>query len=744
MNKLLRFLSLFILVIFCKQASATHIVGGELVYEYLGNDQYAISLIIYRDCLSGQAAFDDPAAVGIYDANGNLVQNLGFDLDSIVTLQSTINSTCVTAPSDVCTEAGYYTEIVTLPPSIGGYSIAYQRCCRNAVLQNIQTPDDVGATYVATIPGSESSPDNSSPFWNELPPLYVCVNLPFEFDHSAFDADGDSLVYSLCTPYEGGTPGAPAPNPPGGPPYVEVSWQAPYSLTDPFGGPVPLTIDPITGEINATPDAIGTYLMGLCVQEYRNGVLLGETRRGFQISVVNCQAPVAIPFDDNEVQFNSFTNCTEFVEFSAINSAGFDIWWDFGDPTTTADQSTIQNPSWTYPGPGTYDLTLVVYNPINPNDPLCTDTVVQVITIQDTVLPVAGSDTATCSGIPIQIGEAPQQGWTYTWTPPTGLNDPNIAQPIANITQEITYHVTAADAVGCTGSDSLTVSLLANPDANAGPDVGLCPSDSVQLSASGGDEYLWLTNVFINDINIPNPTVNPPVTTPYIVQIINADGCVGFDTVLVELLVPELVVSNDTTICLGDSIEISASGAVTYLWSPNSSISDVNIPNPVIWPTSSTTYVVDAIDADGCEAADSVLISVQSLPLADAGLDQTMCLGDTAQLAASGGGDYAWTPSATLSDPNISDPAATPQVSTTYVVSVTDNIGCSSTDTMMVNVNELPDIDAGQDQILCEGENVQLLATGAFSYTWTPVTGLSDPNISNPIATPLLPTEYVV
>jgi len=737
-------LIIFILSVFSKQASATHIVGGELSYEYLGNSQYAISLIIYRDCLSGQAAFDDPAAIGIFGSNGNLVQNLDFDLDSVVTLQSTINSSCVTAPNDVCTEAGYYTEIVTLPPAVGGYTITYQRCCRNAVIQNIVDPDDIGATYVATIPGSGSSPDNSSPFWNELPPLYVCVNLPFEFDHSAFDADGDSLVYSLCTPYEGASSNAPAPDPPAAPPYTNVTWLPPYSMLDMLGGPVPLTIDPETGEINATPNSVGTYVIGLCVQEYRNGVLLGETRRGVQISVVNCQAPVALPDDINEVTPNSFMNCSEFVQFEALSSTGFDIWWDFGDPTTGADQSTIQNPTWTYPGPGTYDLTLVVYNPINPNDPLCTDTIVQQITIRDTVLPVVGQDTATCPGIPVQIGGPPVAGWSYSWSPTTGLSDPNIAQPIASITQEIVYVLTATDQVGCSGSDSVTVSLLANPDADAGPDVEICPGASVQLGASGGVSYLWSPNLFIDDVNISDPTVDPPSTMPYVVEIENADGCIGFDTLIVTVLEPQLTVSNDTQSCFGDTIQLFASGGSAYLWSPNTSINDVNIADPEVFPSSTVMYTVNTIDANQCESVDSVMVSVQALPIADAGQNDTICVGETANLSATGGDNYLWEPSATLNDPNVSDPIAMPDLTTDYVVVVSDNLGCADSDSVLVFVHPLPEADAGPDQIVCEGQTTQLEGSGGVDYSWSPTTGLSDPLIDSPIATPELPTEYVL
>ncbi len=741
-----RFLLLLVTALFfgINHASATHIVGGSLVYTYLGGSQYAVTLVVYRDCLSGQAAFDNPANVGIFNASGTLVQNLNFALDSVVTLQGTINSSCVTAPTDVCTEAGYYTDIVTLPPAIGGYTISYQRCCRNAVVQNITNPNDVGTTLTATIPGSETSPINSSPQWSNLPPLYICVNLPFQFDHSATDADGDSLVYELCSPYVGASATAPQPDPPGAPPYTQVTWDPSYGLTDMLGGPVPLTINPVTGQVNATPDAQGTYLIGLCVSEYRNGVLIGTTRREIQISVVNCQAPVALPDDVNEISPNSFINCTEFVEFNAFNSAGFDIWWNFGDPTTLADTANTQLTQWQYPGPGTYDLTLVVYNPINPNDPLCTDTVIQQIVVQDTVIPVAGPDTATCPGIPVQIGSPSTPGWTYSWSPITGLDNANIAQPIATITGQITYTLTATDAVGCSGQDEITISLLANSGADAGPDVQICPGDSVQLEASGGTSYAWTPGTFIDNANVFNPNVFPPSTTDYIVEVTNSDGCIGFDTVNVAVFNPQLTVSADVTICLGDTTQLEASGAVTYLWSPNQDIDNINISNPEVWPSATTTYVVNATDANSCEVSDSIVVTVQPLPSVDAGPDLTICFGQSAELGGSGATDYVWVPGGTLNDPNTQSPIASPEVTTTFYVTGSDQFGCSNTDSMTVFVNQLPTIDAGADDIVCNGIGVQLNATGGVTYSWAPILGLNDPNIANPIALPATPTEYVV
>jgi len=740
---------LFVLILIAlgafKQASATHIVGGELVYRHLGGSQYAVTLIIYRDCLSGAAAFDNPAAVGVFRANGTLFQTFNFALDSVVTLQSTINSSCVTVPNNVCTEAGYYTEIVTLPPVVGGYTLSYQRCCRNAVIQNIQTPGDVGATYVATIPGSESSPNNSSPFWNNLPPLYVCANLPWQFNHSAFDADGDSLVYSLCTPYQGASTTAPQPSPPSTPPYIPILWEPPYGLSDMMGGTVPLTINPSTGQINATPNMQGTYVIGLCVREYRNGVLLGETTRGIQVNVVNCQAPVAIPDDLNEILPNSFINCTEFVEFSASNSSGFNILWDFGDPTTTSDQSNLQSPTWTYPGPGVYDLTLIVFNPTNPNDPLCTDTVVQQITVQDTVIPDAGPDLATCPGISVQIGTSGIQGWSYQWSPSIGLSNPNIAQPTASITQQITYTLTATDAVGCSGSDAVTVSLLANAAASAGPDVQICSGATTQLQASGGVTYLWSPNQFINSVNIANPNVNPQTTTSYIVEVTNLDGCIGFDTVQVSVPAPSISVSNDTTICIGDTIQLFATGGAVYSWLPNIEISNPSVSSPLVNPSVSRTYYVESTDGNGCSVSDSVTIFVQALPTAFAGFDQGVCGGGSVQLNATGGVTYQWTPTAGLSDPNIPNPVVTFSSDTvTYTVTVTNIIGCQNTDAVTVWQEPLPDAQAGPDTTICAGGTVQLTSSGGQTYTWSPTAGLNNPNTQNPTATPLTTTTYTV
>ena len=161
--------------------------------------------------------------------------------------------------------------------------MAYQRCCRLSSLTNIISPDRTGITLYATIPDSVYI-ENSSPVFNNLPFTLLCENVPFTFDNSATDADVDSLVYSLCTPLNGGSMSVPAPDPPSNPPYDSISWLPPYSLSNLMGGS-PFTINQQTGLLSGTPNSAGVFNYGVCVSEYRNGIYLGNTMRDFQVTV---------------------------------------------------------------------------------------------------------------------------------------------------------------------------------------------------------------------------------------------------------------------------------------------------------------------------------------------------------------------------------------------------------------------------------------------------------------------------
>lgn len=346
---------------------ATHIIGGEMSYDCLGNNNYRITLKIYRDCINGAVGFDDPAAIGIY--NGPiLVQSLDITPEDSLLIPPAVANPCLAIPPNVCVKECRYVFDVNLPPINGGYTIVYQRCCRNNTILNISNPQDVGATYQAYIPGSGLFACNNSPRYNLFPPVALCAGDPLVFDHSATDPDGDSLVYSLCTPYSGADPTDPAPNPPAGPPFIDVIYVAPFMSTYPLGSNPALAINQQTGLLTGTPNQIGQFVVAVCVSEYRNGQLIAVHKRDFQFNVVNCLSDVGAAFINPSP--DPLNSCNGFaIQFTNQSTNSSYYLWDFGDSTTTTDTSTAINPVYTYPQPGQYTVMLIA----NPGF-LCADT----------------------------------------------------------------------------------------------------------------------------------------------------------------------------------------------------------------------------------------------------------------------------------------------------------------------------------------------------------------------------------
>lgn len=282
-----RKLKLWLLIMFLPLwVYSTHLVGGEMTYRYLGNDSFEVKMTVYRDCANGVPPFDDPAWIGLFDSNDSLLTTLSIYLSNQVDITNSVFNCLPVAPSNICYQKGEYIFNIFLPPIQGGYQFAYQRCCRPSGVVNIINPPLPGFTlYAKTLGGIWST--NSSPEFNLPPFSFICVNSPFAFDNSATDVDGDSLVYSLCTPFDGASNTNPAPFTPSSPPYSEINWLLPYSLADMIGGSSPLAIDSQSGLLSVTPDAEGFYTYGISVKEYRSGIYLGETRRDNTLYVIN-------------------------------------------------------------------------------------------------------------------------------------------------------------------------------------------------------------------------------------------------------------------------------------------------------------------------------------------------------------------------------------------------------------------------------------------------------------------------
>lgn len=279
----------FILVLFFLNAInsfATHIIGGEIYYDRLGNGDYRITLEVYRDCFNGQAAFDDPLQFTVFNTDGTIYDVFDFNIISDDTLPYVSTSACIIPPSDFCVQLGFYSNIINLPDSPTGYIIAYSRCCWSNSILNILSPGDNGITITSFIPPSTTI--NSNPRYVNYPPLILCANQTLDFNHLATDPDGDSLSYTIVTPFSGGDGINPIPDPEPTPPFPMNTWETGFSVIEPFGANSTVQIDPVTGLLTFIPNLIGNFVLAVEVSEWRNGALISTKSRTFGYRVVTC------------------------------------------------------------------------------------------------------------------------------------------------------------------------------------------------------------------------------------------------------------------------------------------------------------------------------------------------------------------------------------------------------------------------------------------------------------------------
>jgi gliding motility-associated-like protein len=275
----------------------------------------------------------------------------------------------------------------------------------------------------------------------------------------------------------------------------------------------------------------------------------------------------------------------------------------------------------------------------------------------------------------------------------------------------------------------------------------ICNIDTLQLTASGTGNYSWSPNYNISNTGIPNPLVSPAVPTRYTVTLTQSPGCINSASVFVDVKnFVSLKAGTDTTICLGDSILLRpVSDGVNYKWSPASTVSNPSAKNVWARPTQTTRYSVLATIGK-CQANDGFVVTTVPYPVANAGLDTSICYGTQVQLKATGGSRYLWYPGNTLDDQTKQDPVASPWDTTSYVVGVYEDKGCPKPvyDTVKVSVVPRVKAFAGNDTVAVIGQPLQLLATGGLNYSWSPTSFLNNGLIAGPVARLNDDMSYVV
>lgn len=749
--------------------NAAHIVGGDFYYKCLGNNRFEITFKLYRDCGSfdpNAADFDAPAIIAIYEENNTLpFQTIDQFVQTITDIPPLPSNPCFQAPANVCVEEGLYQFEITLPANTGNYHVVYQRCCRNGTIVNIINPAGSGATYFGVINTNAPNNCNNSPVFTNFPPIVICANEPLVFDHSATDADGDRLEYSFYTPFNSlNTNGDGLDNnvpygTPSSPPYAPVNWSGGYGVNAQVTSNPSLTINPLTGLITGTPNQAGQYVVGVLVKEFRNNVLIGETRRDFQFNVTQCLSgvtatiptlnvndPIAVGTDGIFVyECNDFT-----VQFENQSILGTNYFWDFGNLNATNDTSNLFEPSYTFPDTGVYRVKLVVNPGLS-----CSDSTTVIVKIYPQFA-TNFSFVEQCEPFSIPFTDLTTSSfndvnsWAWNFGDGNSTTQQNPQHTYQNAGQ-YNVRLISTSSKGCIDTLAKTVILHAKPNAQYTTtptclntpikfyDTTVMPFESVSI-------WEWrIANATISSDSSFTATYNSTQTFNLQLIVTTDFGCK--DTIIKPITIfplPSITFPTDFETCFNDTIQFNATGGVKYDW--YSSIGDtiINEQNPIYVTSNTTNFSVLITDTNQCSGIGQFLVTVFPLPNIDAGNDDYVCLGSQYNLNGIGDVTFSWSPGNVLNDSTIANPIANIIDTTTFIFTTTSQQGCINKDTIIIDVQKPIIATLSSDTFICEKDTLQLLATGGIFYEWTPSLGLNNAAIANPLASPITTTNYSV
>ncbi|MBK7302458.1 MAG: Ig-like domain-containing protein [Saprospiraceae bacterium] len=348
----------------------------------------------------------------------------------------------------------------------------------------------------------------------------------------------------------------------------------------------------------------------------------------------------------------------------------------------------------------TYSVTVTDFN-------LCTSTDNVIVTVNPKPVVNAGMDVAICKGTSTTLmanGSMGTPPYTYNWDNGLGAGQNHNVSPISTTT----YSVTVTDFNLCTSTDNVIVTVNPKPVVNAGMDVAICKGTSTTLMANGSMGTPPYTYNWDNGLGAgQNHNVSPISTTTYSVTVTDFNLCTSTDNVIVTVN-PKPVVNAgmDVAICKGTSTTLMANGSMgtppyTYNWDNGLGAGQ----NHNVSPISTTTYSVTVTDFNLCTSTDNVIVTVNPKPVVNAGMDVAICKGTSTTLMANGSmGNppytYNWDNGLGAGQNHNVSPIST----TTYSVTATDFNLCMSSDTITVNVLDIP--KAGKidgDNFVCKG-----------------------------------------
>ncbi len=666
------------------EVEATHIMGYDVSYQCVNNCTIRVEQRAYRDC-SGSAIVSPNSFQFISQTPGcgTPTPILGTwsveQVQEVTPICSSIQTQCTQTGAAINGVEEYYWfrdyNICGLGNCI--FSLEWTVCCRNSAITNTTTDDIwVGATTLNT--GLTTC--NNSPFFTNPPVPYICQGQTFTFSQGATDPEGDSLAYSLGTCF--GTDG----NSP-------VAYNSGYSAQQPLGPTWNVSINPVTGDITATPNPSGgnieVAVLCVYVEEWRNGQLINTIARDIQMTVIPCPGN-SIPFS------NGITNLNGGIQtgtWDIVVCAGTPVSFDV--PTQDPDAGQNHTLFWNgnLSGSGATFGSGTQIDTVNGNQPTGTfnwtpqasGVYVETFTIRDDACPITGQNqysviidvqdglpdasfTATPSGCTNVIlnanpGTAGTGPYTYQWYGDGNLNlNPNNTSQTFPHTYPSpgTYVVNliVTNNFGCQSFFSDTVVIPSGPTADAGPDISICSGYSTPVGSSSisGQSYFWFPATGLSNPNISNPVFSyvnntgSPVTLSFTASA-TSGFCTAYDYVEVTVFpTPTVNVTSTNQVCEGGQTTLTASGGTSYLWSTGETTQSITVN-----PSTTTTYTVTAID-NGC-ASQPLSYTVTPIPGPSAfitGVD-SVCPGSDATLSVTGGSSWQWSTGSTSQTITLND-----------------------------------------------------------------------------------------
>lgn len=478
---------------------ATHQVGGQIEMRATGNGpgQYRIIVTNYlEDGTRGAATQSTTGMLGIFRKRDNF-QMTTFSVrqtgarepvvyaNEFCAAQRNLRFIVLTFEGEIQLNPGTYNDPL-------GYYISYQTRNRNAGINNITRPDQTGFTFYLEFPALQQSGRlflNSSPHFGPINGEYICLGDPFTFPFGGTDPDGDELRYALITPLnqKGTNQNTVSPAP-----YPEVTWVSGYGPANAIQGSPALSVNEQTGLLSVTATELGLFVFAVRVEEYRNGVKIGEVRREFQLLVIDCP-PQTTPKPDVQIQSRpTVRNATICEGDSAILRASVDTSWNYQWRKDGINLVGATKPTLAVRASGQY--TVVVSPKASCSKVGNSEVLIISVIGQDAKLSLSGHLCATTGTKILYATQNPlvDYQWYRNSQPMPGLHQTDTLQTSA---EGKYWAVLTHKTLGCKANTD-TTTLERSPVVKAVVQSAsglnrICPQDSLPLTATGGVSYAW-------------------------------------------------------------------------------------------------------------------------------------------------------------------------------------------------------------------------------------------------------------